>query len=230
MSETPSRMFGLVCVLIAVWVGVYWFYTPRSQVAAAIPPAEPAAPMITLDPREPTPIPPPADPQPFAPPPPTATTKQVVTPAEPAKPSGPKVVPPAFRTYVVQEGDVSFEAIARRLFNDRRKWEVIARANPFVTPDRMKPGRTELLIPLDPDNIQGKVVTESGAAVPAASPTVQETSYVIQSGDTLWEISRKVYKRGSAWRTIYDANRDVIRNPDRPVPGTVLKIPRAPAD
>lgn len=220
MADTPSRMFGLVGVLILLWVVVYWLYEPRS---AARP-----APPVTLD-AGPPPTPPVSETVTALPPPPDPPPPAITTPAEPvaAKPRA-RVVPPEFRSYRVQRGDVSFEAIAQRLFGDRRKWEIIARANPFVTSDRLKPGRTVLNIPVDPDNIQGRVVVEGGDA--AADQPPQETTYIVQRDDTLWGIARKVYQRGSAWRMIYEANRDVIKDPDRPPAGAVLRIPPRPAE
>jgi len=229
MSDTPSRMFGLVCVLILIWVGVYWLYEPR--VRMPISPA-PAAAMVTLDPRpaavvvprepEPTPAAP-SQPEPVPPPRP-----KVVSPPVPTN----RVVAPRFRQYVVQQGDVSFEAIAQRLFHDRKKWGLIARANPFATSDRLKPGKTVLNIPLDETNIQGIVVAPSGAPVSPADAnsggdTARETMYVVQEGDTLWAIAKKVYGKGNGamWERIYAVNREVIKNKDRPPTGGVLKIP-----
>lgn len=239
MTDTPSRMFGLVCVLILIWVGVYWLYEPtaapplvtRDAGRPALPPSTepsvtpadgPARPEGALGPQAPVVPPPPAPVEPEP---------------QPPAPEGPRtrVVAPKFREYKVQRGDTSFEKVAERVFNDRRKWEIIAKANPFVTSDRLKPGRTVLKIPLDPENIQGKLVTEGGGSPPASQTpptpaTPGETTYVIQPDDTLWAIAKKVYGRGSEWRTIYDANRDAIKDPDRPKAGTVLKIPPKPKD
>lgn len=235
MTDTPSRMFGLVCVLILIWVGVYWLYEPRSAPSPSPPITRDAGrpePPVTTEPPVEIRAAPPRTPQATPPADPPAPT--VAEPEAPS-PQGPRtrVVAPKFREYVVQRGDTSFEKVAERVFNDRRKWEVIAKANPFVTSDRLKPGRTVLRVPLDPENIQGKVVTEGGqaaAAAPEAPSTPGETTYVIQSDDTLWSIAKKVYGRGSSWRTIYEANRDAIKNPDRPVAGTVLKIPPKPKE
>ena len=37
--------------------------------------------------------------------------------------------------------------------------------------------------------------------------------YTIQTGDTLWEIARQLYRKGEAFNLIYRANRKKIRNP-----------------
>jgi outer membrane protein OmpA-like peptidoglycan-associated protein len=49
--------------------------------------------------------------------------------------------------------------------------------------------------------------------------------YVIQKGDTLWGIAKREYGDGNQWRRIYNFNRDVISNPDRPRKGVKIRIP-----
>lgn len=58
-----------------------------------------------------------------------------------------------------------------------------------------------------------------------ASASVGSTAYTVQSGDTLEKISKKFYGTTKKWRTIYDANRSVLRSPDRVYPGQKLMIP-----
>jgi nucleoid-associated protein YgaU len=50
-------------------------------------------------------------------------------------------------------------------------------------------------------------------------------SLVVERGQTLSAIAYQEYGDAEAWRHIADANRDVIINPRRLVPGTVLVIP-----
>ena len=54
-----------------------------------------------------------------------------------------------------------------------------------------------------------------------------EQHYTVKSGDTLSHIAKHYYGKASAWNTIYEANRDVLDNPDRIKPGQVLRIPAA---
>ena len=56
-------------------------------------------------------------------------------------------------------------------------------------------------------------------------------SYSVKSNDTLWSIAADptVYGDGTKWRLLFDANRDVLKNPDRLRAGMTLKIPRAEA-
>jgi nucleoid-associated protein YgaU len=48
---------------------------------------------------------------------------------------------------------------------------------------------------------------------------------IIRRRDTLWQISRRVYGHGVRYSTIYLANQDQIRDPDRIWPGQVFRVP-----
>ncbi|MEO6050171.1 MAG: LysM peptidoglycan-binding domain-containing protein [Pyrinomonadaceae bacterium] len=73
---------------------------------------------------------------------------------------------------------------------------------------------------LDPDfrssDLILNVTTGSGDAGGGAN------TYTVGSGDSLSKIGAKY---GVAWKAIYDANRDIIDNPDMIHPGQELKIP-----
>ena len=49
--------------------------------------------------------------------------------------------------------------------------------------------------------------------------------YTVKQGDLLWDIAASLLKSGDAFRDIFDANRDKIKNPDRIFPGMQLLIP-----
>ena len=51
--------------------------------------------------------------------------------------------------------------------------------------------------------------------------------YVVKSGDCLWSIAQKAYGTGRQWQVIYNANKDVIKNPNDLSVGQVLVIPAA---
>ncbi|KQW31031.1 peptidoglycan-binding protein [Rhizobium sp. Root274] len=75
---------------------------------------------------------------------------------------------------------------------------------------------------------------ETAAADTAAAPkTIQqaplaksENSVIIRRGDTLWQISRRVYGQGVRYTTIYLANENQIRNPDLIEPGQIFTVPK----
>lgn len=51
-------------------------------------------------------------------------------------------------------------------------------------------------------------------------------SVIIRRGDTLWQISRRVYGQGVRYTTIYLANANQINNPDLIEPGQIFTVPR----
>ena len=70
---------------------------------------------------------------------------------------------------------------------------------------------------------------EADPAVPAETVapalTKADASMIIRRGDSLWRISRRVYGRGIRYSTIYLANKEKVRNPNRIWPGQVMMIP-----
>jgi nucleoid-associated protein YgaU len=63
------------------------------------------------------------------------------------------------------------------------------------------------------------------AGEPAPKLQSVDGAVIIRRGDTLWRISRRVYGRGVRYSTIYLANQDQIRDPDRIWPGQVFNVP-----
>ena len=61
--------------------------------------------------------------------------------------------------------------------------------------------------------------------VDASSAPATLRTHVVQKGDTLSAIAERTYGKASRWRDIYDANRDVLDDPDRIRPGQVLQLP-----
>ena len=59
-------------------------------------------------------------------------------------------------------------------------------------------------------------------------PGVGETTYVVQRGDTLYGIARRLYGDGKLWEVIFNANRDRVSSPTQLKVGTELRIPARP--
>ena len=50
-------------------------------------------------------------------------------------------------------------------------------------------------------------------------------THVVQSGDTLSKIAQKYYGDPSLYTQIFEANRDILKDPNKIFPGQKLKIP-----
>ena len=83
----------------------------------------------------------------------------------------------------------------------------------------------------DFSNVQGgSSSTAPAPAHPLPSPagtsgaTVGKT-YTVVAGDSLSKIAKREYGDANAWKRIYEANRDLIKDPDLIYPGQTFKIP-----
>ena len=78
-------------------------------------------------------------------------------------------------------------------------------------------------------------VTAGGSSTAPAAPSVPEPTgtsgsaktYVVVHGDSLSKIAKREYGDASKWHRIYEANKDIIKDPDLIYPGQELKIPGA---
>jgi nucleoid-associated protein YgaU len=66
---------------------------------------------------------------------------------------------------------------------------------------------------------------QGGSSSSAPPPATRE--YTVKSGDSLSKIAKQIYGDANAWRRIFQANTDKIKNPDLIHPGQVLTIPPA---
>ena len=77
--------------------------------------------------------------------------------------------------------------------------------------------------------------SSSTAPAPAPAPTTpigttgtsSSRTYVVVKGDSLSKIAKREYGDAAKWRRIYEANQDIIKDPDLIYPGQTLKIPGA---
>lgn len=72
------------------------------------------------------------------------------------------------------------------------------------------------------------VAAKKTAAVQTARPAAtapQAKTYTVNEGDTLWGIAKKYYGNGAEYLTIYNANKDKIKNPNVIYAGQVITIP-----
>ncbi len=153
--------------------------------------------------------------------------------------------------YTVQEAD-TLSAIAREVYGDDRLWTKIRDANPGIDPDRLLVGQRLRLPPKEAVRAgrsnapaadagraadarrraepgkppAGREPGEAAGAAPRAGAQEAGGTYVVESGDTLIRIAKKVFNDPGRWREIYELNRDRLRSPDEVPVGMTLKLPQ----
>ncbi len=79
----------------------------------------------------------------------------------------------------------------------------------------------------DQPTAQDTPVQTGDTQQPASPPELTNANeYVVQPGDNLYSISRKVYGTNNRWMDIFQANRDQLPSPDSVQVGQRLRIPR----
>ena len=58
-----------------------------------------------------------------------------------------------------------------------------------------------------------------------ATPAAASQFYTVKSGDTLSAISKQVYGNANLYNKIFEANKPMLKSPDKIYPGQVLRIP-----
>ena len=78
-------------------------------------------------------------------------------------------------------------------------------------------------------NIKGvEKIDADGLLAPEPKPEEPEQKaefYTIVSGDTLGGIAKRYYGKASAYTRIFEANRDIISDPNKIYPGQTIRIP-----
>ncbi len=122
---------------------------------------------------------------------------------------------PDYFFYEWRSGD-TWTAVAERVYGDRRHVGLLRAANEGKSSGDLAAG-TRVWVPAreqeDPSREGEVIATASGRL------------YEVASGDSLSVISDKVYGTSKRWREIFEANRDVLADPDRLEVGTKLRIP-----
>ena len=70
-----------------------------------------------------------------------------------------------------------------------------------------------------------KPAAQTTTSQPAAKPAPQAKFYTVQSGDSLSKISKQYYGDPMKYNNIFEANKPMLKDPDKIYPGQVLRIP-----
>jgi nucleoid-associated protein YgaU len=134
-------------------------------------------------------------------------------------------------SYTVVPGDtLTSIAIAYGLGKGGVKAILDANKDVLSNPNKLRVGLT-IKIPAacaqNSDSAPNNKKTGSGSVAPGntASPKADSGSeYVVQNGDSLERIARKLFNDGRKWRDLFDWNRDQLSDPARLRAGQTLKI------
>ncbi len=74
----------------------------------------------------------------------------------------------------------------------------------------------------------GKVTARAETAFDMSAAALVGDRLTVERGNCLWRIARQIYGSGYEYMTIYQANKDQIRDPNRIYPGQVFSIPGKP--
>jgi len=61
--------------------------------------------------------------------------------------------------------------------------------------------------------------------VQSGSSSTAGKTYVVVSGDSLSKIAKREYGNANDWNRIFEANKDILKDPDKIYPGQKLRIP-----
>ena len=78
------------------------------------------------------------------------------------------------------------------------------------------------------DSTAQKVEKADFSGVTSSVDTTAEKvggTYTVQKGDSLSKIAKQELGDANAWQKIFEANRDVLDDPDKIFPGQTLKLP-----
>jgi len=130
----------------------------------------------------------------------------------------PKNLPAA---YTVAAGDHLW-AIAEKHYGSGYNWVDVAEVNGLTSPDTLLVGQ-ELTLP------QVEVrVPEGVEIVPmvAGDRSIESQIYAVESGDDLWNIAVRAYGDGYRWSEVWEANKELIVDPNMIEAGMQLMLPR----
>jgi nucleoid-associated protein YgaU len=131
--------------------------------------------------------------------------------------------------YRVVYGD-SYWSISKRLYNTGEYHQALEahNRNRIATASQLKPGRViSAPAAADLDRLYPKLVPQRGTAN-VVTGRDGSRQYVVQEGDTLYDIARFQLGRAARWVEVYDLNRDQLGDSfDSLTPGMRLRLPEA---
>ncbi len=119
-----------------------------------------------------------------------------------------------------------------RLYKSGAVAKVAPKAEPVAAPASAKPpvieAKTKPLATEEKPKLAAKQVPATSDKAPVSAPMPKSTGsqqYVVKAGDTLGRLSEQFYSSPNKWEKIFEANKDVLKNPNYIYIGMKLIIP-----
>jgi nucleoid-associated protein YgaU len=112
----------------------------------------------------------------------------------------------------IQDNRLFIEGLAPSEQAKNKVWDQIKLVNPNWAQDLIAD------ISIDPN---ARPAQAQGASVSGG----QQRTYTVKPGDSLSKISKDLYGNANEYMKIFEANRDVLSDPNKISPGQTLKIP-----
>jgi nucleoid-associated protein YgaU len=116
-----------------------------------------------------------------------------------------------------RDGKLHFHGTVKSEDEKNRIWDAIK-----TVPDWQKDVMADIRV--KPGAQQASGAPAQGMPQPTPAKASMKT-YTVKSGDTLGEIAKRELGSASKYMEIFNANRDLLSDPDKIKPGQVLKMP-----
>jgi nucleoid-associated protein YgaU len=112
----------------------------------------------------------------------------------------------------IQDGKLFIQGVAPSEEAKNKVWDQIKQINPNWAQDLT----ADLTVDANAKPAQAQGASVSGG---------QGRTYTVKAGDSLSKISKELYGNAGDYTKIFEANRDVLSDPNKISPGQILKIP-----
>ena len=84
---------------------------------------------------------------------------------------------------------------------------------------------SDVTVKVDSTEQKAADFSDVSVSVDSTEEIIGLRTYTVEKGDSLSKIAKEQLGNANAWKQIFEANRDVLDNPDRIFPGQVIKLP-----